>query len=159
MKHPSNALAGATFASRAIAVTADAVSQIREDWRQARAAQADLLAMGMPRVNLLFSGKAAVIENVLEALFPHLREPIGRWRPGEQLLLPPPALIGTMIFQDIDGMPPYDQSRLADWLEGAAGRTQVVSTSSASLFPHVETGHFLDTLYYRLNTICMDLND
>jgi hypothetical protein len=140
-------------------MTADSVSQIREDWRQARAAHADLLAIGMPRVNVLVSGKDAVIENLLEALFPHLREPIGRWRPGEQLLLPPPVLIGTMIFQDIDGMPLDDQHHLADWLEGAAGRTQVVTTSATPLYPHVEAGRFLDSLYYRLNTVCVDLND
>jgi hypothetical protein len=166
MKSLSNALAGAPFAGSANPdavnpgpVMAETVSQIREDWRQARAAHGELVAMGMPRVNLLLSGRDTIIENLLEALLPHLREPIGRWQPGEQLLLPPPTLIGTMIFQDIDGMPMADQNRLVVWLDEAAGRTQVVTTTRSPLYNRVEAGDFLETLYYRLNTLCLDLSD
>ena len=132
------------------------VSHVRDEWRVARAAHADLARMGMPRVNLLLTGTDGAIENVIETLLPNFREPIGRWCPGEQLLLPPAALIGTMILQDIGEMPQDDQRRLLGWLEGAAGRTQVVSTTAESLLPCVESGGFIDTLYYRLNVVCVD---
>jgi DNA-binding NtrC family response regulator len=33
----------------------------------------------------------------------------------------------------------------------------VVSTSPAPLIPRVHSGLFIDTLYYRLNTVCVDV--
>jgi len=137
------------------------ISQLREDWRVARSAHAELARLGMPRLgmppsNVLVTGSGEVVENLLDMLLPDLREPIGRWRPGEQLLLPPPALIGTMIFQEIGGMPYDDQCRLFNWLTGAAGRTHVFSTTSAPLLKAVERGEFLEALYYRLNVIALD---
>jgi hypothetical protein len=152
MKNSSNVFAGATPLSE----PSETVSRLREDWRIARAAHAELVRLGMPRVNLLLTGPDGVLEYLLDALLPDLREPVGRWCPGEQLLLPPPPLIGTMIFQDVGEMPDDDQQRLLSWLNGAAGRTQVVSTTSASLLPLVEAGDFIAALYYRLNIICVD---
>jgi hypothetical protein len=132
------------------------VSQLREEWRVARGAHAELLLMGMPRVNLLVTGADGVIDTVLESLTPDLREPVGRWRPGDQLLLPPPPLIRTMILRDVDEMPHDDQQHLLEWLDQAAGRTQIVSTSSRPLLARVEDGAFDETLYYRLNVVCVD---
>jgi transcriptional regulator of acetoin/glycerol metabolism len=50
-----------------------------------------------------------------------------------------------------------EQIRLLEWLALAAGRTQVISTSVAPLFPRVQAGSFIDTLYYRLNTVYVDV--
>ena len=47
---------------------------------------------------------------------------------------------------------------LLDWLEAAAGRMQVVSTTPATLLPHVQAGAFIEQLYYRLNTVCVDMS-
>ena len=132
------------------------ISQLREDWRVARSAHAELARLGMPRSNVLVTGSEDVVENLLDILLPDLREPIGRWRPGEQLLLPPPILIGTMVFQEIGEMPHHDQYQLFNWLTIAAGRTQVLSTSSEPLVKAVECGDFLEGLYYRLNVIALD---
>src|SRR5918998_5682894 len=109
--------------------SSDTVSRLREEWRVARGAHAELVQLGMPRVSLLLTGPDGVIEYLLDALFPDLREPIGRWSPGDRLLLPPPALVGTMVFQDVGAMPPLEQRRLLDWLTEASGRTQVISTT------------------------------
>ena len=38
---------------------------------------------------------------------------------------------------------------LCDWLEATAGRTRVVSTTRQPLFPLLEAGTFVETLYYR----------
>jgi hypothetical protein len=135
--------------------SADTVSRLREEWRVARSAHAELLHLGMPRVNLLLTGRDGVIEYLLDALLPDLREPIGRWSPGDRLLLPPSALVGTMIFQDISAMSFDDQRRLMDWLT-TASKTQVISTSPVSLMRQVEAGKFIEALYYRLNIISID---
>lgn len=134
----------------------DTVSRLREDWRVARAAHAELVRLGTPRVNLLLTGPDGVLEYFLDALVPDLREPVGRWCPGDQLLLPPPPLIGTMIVQDVGAMTQNEQQRLLEWLTGASGRTQVVSTTPKCLLPLVEAGAFSADLYYRLNIVCID---
>ena len=152
MKDPSKAYAGATQVGGPL----DGVSQISE-WRLAKAAHHDLRAMGMPRVNLLFIGKENVLRQVLETLFLDLRGPIFSWSPGEPLILPPAALIGTVILHDVGGLPIEDQRRLLKWIEHATGRTQVISTTSTSLLSQVQAGGFIDTLYYRLNTVCLDV--
>jgi hypothetical protein len=152
MKNFTNVFAGAMSLSE----SSEKVSQLREDWRVARAAHAELVRLGFPRVNVLLTGPDGVLDYLLDALLPDLREPVGRWCPGEQLLLPPPALIGTMIFQDVGEMPYEDQRRLLEWLNGAAGRTQVISTTEASLLPLIEAGDFIAALYYRLNIVCLD---
>ena len=61
------------------------------------------------------------------------------------------------MLHDTGSLPADDQLRLLDWLERAEGRTQVVSTSSTPLLPLVHSGRFIDTLYYRLNTVCVDV--
>jgi hypothetical protein len=152
MNQFSNAFAGVATVSE----SAETVSRLREEWRVARVAHAELVRLGLPRVNLLLTGPDGVLDYFLDALLPDLREPVGRWCPGEQLLLPPPALIGTMIFQDVGMMPNGDQQRLLDWLTGASGRTQVVSTTPTCLLPQVEAGTFSAALYYRLNIIRVD---
>jgi Sigma-54 interaction domain len=132
------------------------VSRLREEWRVARAAHAELVHLGMPRVNMLLTGPDGVIEYLLDALLPDMREPIGRWCPGDRLLLPPPALVGTMVFQDIGAMPSSDQRQLLEWLTDAAGRTQVISITRAKLVRLVEAGQFIEDLYYRLNIVSID---
>jgi hypothetical protein len=62
-----------------------------------------------------------------------------------------------MILQDIGALGHTDQLSLLDWLERAAGRTQVVSTTSTPLWPLIQAGAFIDSLYYRLNTVCVDV--
>ncbi len=128
-----------------------------DHWRLARAAHVDLLLMGMPRVNLLLIAPDGVVRFVLESLLLDLHEPIVRWRPGDRLALPSPDESGTLVLHETSALPADDQLRLLDWLERAEGRTQVVSTSSTALLPHVHAGRFIDTLYYRLNTVCVDV--
>jgi transcriptional regulator of acetoin/glycerol metabolism len=48
---------------------------------------------------------------------------------------------------------------LFEWLDSTSSGTQVVSTASAPLLPLVEAGAFDDALYYRLNTVYVDLSE
>ena len=111
----------------------------------------------MPRVTPLLSDLEGAIENVLDRLLPDLSEPIVSWCPGNRLVLPPVAHAKTLILHDVGSLVFEDQTRLLEWLERADGRTQVVSTCATSLLPLVHTGMFNATLYYRLNTVCVDL--
>ena len=132
-------------------------TKLPDHWRMARAAHVDLLLMGMPRVNLLLIAADGVVRYVIESLLLDLQEPIARRKPGEHLTLPSPSDGGTLVIHDVGSLSADDQLRLLDWLERAEGRTQVVSTSSTPLLPRVASGTFIDTLYYRLNTVCVDV--
>jgi sigma-54-interacting transcriptional regulator len=136
----------------------DRLSQLREDWRLARTAHMDMQLMRLPRVNLLLRGSETVVENVIDMLRPTLHAPLGCWRSGERLVLPPPSQAGTMILRNVGALSTDDQQRLLKWLDLSAGRTQVVSTVMSSLLSRIESGAFLDTLYYRLNTVCVNLS-
>ena len=108
------------------------------------------------RVNLLLMGQADVVQPMVEALAARFHQPVGTWSPGERLVLPPAERTGTMVINDVGALGLQDQIQLLEWLSSAAGRTQVVSTTSSPLLPRVQSGKFIDTLYYRLNTFCVD---
>ena len=135
----------------------DCLSRLREDWRVARVAYSDLELMRVPRANVLLRGPEGIVQNVLDMLMPTLRAPIDVWRPGERLALPSAAQTGTIILREIGRLTRDDQSRLLSWLDEAIGRTQVVSTTAWPLLSRVHSGGFIDTLYYRLNTVCVNL--
>jgi DNA-binding NtrC family response regulator len=63
-------------------------------------------------------------------------------------------MVGALILRDVDALVHADQRRLLDWL-GNAVAVKVISTATASLLPRIARGGFLDSLYYRLNTICI----
>lgn len=135
----------------------DRVSHLPEHWRLARAAHVDLLLMGVPRVNLILIAPEGVVRYVLESDLLDLRAPVVQWSPGEALDLRPFDRIGTLILHDLGNLPRRDQLALLEWLERADGRVQVVGTSATPLLPRVTGGEFIDTLYYRLNTVCVDV--
>jgi DNA-binding NtrC family response regulator len=44
-------------------------------------------------------------------------------------------------------------------MTGAGANVQIVSISESQLFPRVSQKAFLDDLYYRLNMVCVALDD
>lgn len=153
MENPSKAFAGASDAPG----SREHFSQLPDDWRLARAAHEDLRRMGMPRVNVLLVGAGGMTRNVVGMLLRDRDEPIASWSPGERLLLPSVARGGTVVLHEVGTLAPDDQLHLLDWLEHAVARTQVISTTSRPLLPQVQNGAFIERLFYRLNTICLDV--
>ncbi len=119
----------------------------------------DLRLARTVRANVLLIDRDSIIQSLLKVLLQDLREPVASWSPGETLVLPEVAWTRTMLLHDVGALPHVDQWRLLSWLDRAAGRTQVVSTTRTPLLPRVQTGAFLDTLYYRLNTVCVDVTN
>lgn len=120
--------------------------QLPEDWQLARTA----------RLNLLLIHRGRPIENLLQMIAGDLPKPVTTWQPGDRLTLPTFGRSGTMVLRDVGDLTRDDQMRLLKWLERAGGETQVVSTTQTPLLPRVQAGRFDDTLYYRLNTVCVD---
>lgn len=136
----------------------DRVSQLREEWRLTRAVLMELQQMGKPKGNLLLTGMDIVIKNILQVLMPDLRNPVSTWRPGQRLVLPSATKAGTLILHDVGDLPREDQRRLLEWtLTG--NRTQVVSTTRVPLQTRVQAGAFMETLYYRLNSVSVNVTE
>jgi hypothetical protein len=142
MESLSHAPTGATRVTRSVGYE----SLRPDDWRLAKRAG----------LNLLIIHRDGIAGDVLDLLLPDLNPPITNWRPGQCLVLPPVTCAGTVVLEDVGALAQDDQYRLLDWLETTQGRAQVVSTTPEPLLPSVISGRFLDTLYYRLNTVCVE---
>jgi hypothetical protein len=133
------------------------VLQIREEWRLAREAHKDLQVAGMPRTNLLLVGSPGAARIVMEMLWLELREPILTWRPGQPLDLPSLGRASTLVLHDVSELTKDEQQQMLQWLDEMGSRIRVVSTTRTSLLPQLKSGAFDDALYYRLNTVCVDI--
>jgi hypothetical protein len=109
------------------------------------------------RLSVFLVGPENTTRAFLDALRAHFHEPVAEVHSREPLVLPNAEHTGTLLLKDIDALHTDDQQRLAEWLAHSAGRTQVISTSSAPVLPMIVAGEFAERLYYRLNTIYVDL--
>jgi hypothetical protein len=116
-----------------------------EDW-------ARLLA---PYPTLLLVAPAAAADRILEVVIPHLRKPIhvkdciravSDWPEG-----------GTLILRNVNALDAQHQAAMLRWLDESRDDTQVVSIAWAPVYPRVETGGFLEGLYYRLNVVTLSV--
>jgi len=108
------------------------------------------------RVNLLLTGPDDLTDAFVKALRPPLQGPVVILRGGEPFALPS-APVGTLFLADVGALTCEEQRRLYEWLDENSSGTQVISLSAASLLPMVAAGSFLEGLYYRLNTIYIEI--
>jgi hypothetical protein len=107
-------------------------------------------------VNTLLIGPTAKVDALIAALLPQLESPVAHWWPTESQPLPR-LTSGTLILHDVAAIPPERQAWFSARL-GALGRpVRVISTSETRVWPLVQRGAFLASLYYRLNVLCLDL--
>ena len=103
--------------------------------------------------NMLVSGPRDATSAFLLSVTPHLRAPV-RGSLAGHALLSLPAESGTLMLRDVDGLDDDQQRRLLRWLdEPQNSHTQVISIAATELYTAVQTGAFLEPLYYRLNVI------
>ena len=129
------------------------------DQQHARMAHDELRAMGMPRVNLHVVGRFGIARNLVGLLVQDRQELVTSWTPGEPLALPVLGARALLVLNEVDQLAHEDQLRLLEWMNGTVGESQVITTTSTSLLPKVNTGIFLEALFYRLNTVCLDVDD
>jgi hypothetical protein len=122
------------------------------------AAASDMTIARATRANLLVAGPDHLVSNVVNLVAPETRSDVTIQARDGRLQLPPAASRpATVVIRDVDELSAVEQRRLLEWLDAAHTRTQVISTSSVPLLPRVEERRFNETLFYRLNTIYIDL--
>jgi hypothetical protein len=111
-------------------------------------------ALRASHVNLLIIGPDDESVPLFNSLLPYLRTPLREWS-GTL----PSAQPGTLVLRDVSALPSADQAMLIDWLNEQGTSVQVVSLDRQPVFPLVEQGVFLSTLYYRLNIVSVMAED
>jgi hypothetical protein len=104
--------------------------------------------------NLLLIGAGAVTDKFLAPLIPSLAAPIVYLDAAHPAL--PATPVGTLIVRNVAHLTPPHQAQFLAWLD-ARTQTAVIAVSATPLFPHVRRGAFSDPLYYRLNTVVVEL--
>jgi hypothetical protein len=115
----------------------------------------DAHALLATRANLLLSGAEAATAQVLRSLRPELRQPV--WETSAAPFSLPSTPVGTLIVRRAAGLAAADQVRLLHWVRDHQPQVQVVTITPRPLFPMVMRGSFLETLYYSLNTVYLEL--
>ncbi len=111
------------------------------------------------KANLLLVGREPVVLSLVSLLLPEPNAGATVRRQDGRLLLPSASSRGgAVVVRDVDALTREEQRSLIDWLDSASTRTQVISTASVPLLPLVETCQFNDALYYRLNTVYIDVS-
>lgn len=105
------------------------------------------------RIPVFLTGPIPATRGFIDRLGPRLVPPVVHVACGEGVALGELNLAGTVVLHDVDKLALADQRGVLKWLEAAAGRIQVVSTSSRPVVPLILSRGFLDTLYYRLNAV------
>ena len=108
-------------------------------------------------LNLLVMGTDDAVAMFVASLWPYFLAPRVARRRGEQLqLLSASGPSSTILVHDLHTLTRREQDALNRWMNVGNG-TRVVSTTTQSLLPAMETGAFNDELYYRLNLLTFDL--
>jgi len=109
------------------------------------------------RPNILVIGRAEFLASAVSALVVELPGPVSYLPPNA----PPPAGDdGTemLVVPDVSSLSQDRQREWVRWLSDADVRhPQIIATSEVPLYPLVKSDQFSGVLYYRLNTILLDM--
>ncbi len=153
MENRSNAVVAA--GSRPATASASPLRKHRQIVRSAP--RRDLQVGSMPRTNVLVVGTPEATRIVVDMLRLDLRGPVVRWRAGQPLELPVPDGAATVVLENVARLTNDEQFRMLRWLDEVRGKIRVVSTTGVPVWPRVQSGEFNEVLYYRLNTVFVDV--
>lgn len=119
----------------------------------------DLRLVVAYQFNAQFVGPDEASRALIDSLRQHFAAPLIEIEvhAHEGLMLPVAGHVRTLVCYHITMLGAAEQHRLMGWLDHAVGRTQVISTASMPILPLVDAGRFNEALYYRLNTLHLDL--
>jgi len=118
----------------------------------------DIALARTTRANVLVVGPDQAVSNALALIVVDVERAVVLDRASERLRLPSPARpVQTVIIRNVDALSEGEQQELLDWLMVCRSFSRIVATSSRSLVSMLDTDEFSATLYYRLNTVFVDM--
>jgi sigma-54-interacting transcriptional regulator len=128
---------------------------VSNDWLSVHT---DVNLARISKANLLIVGTERLVLSLVSSVTDDLNSDVMiRCRDGLLPLPPASSQSGIVVLRDVEALKPEEQFALLNWVDSARKRRQVISTASAPLLPLVEAGAFDAALYYRLNTVYIDL--
>ena len=107
-------------------------------------------------VNGLVVGPLPLTLAAVAAIDNTLQQPVVWWTPDEVRDVPE-FTSGTLIVRDVSRLDSLQQERLACWIGAHSPQLQVLALSRAPLFDDVANGRFSAALYYRINTVVVEV--
>jgi hypothetical protein len=107
--------------------------------------------------NVLVTGETAATQAFLHTIRPTLRAPVCCVTASSVAATRPDA--GAIVMHDIKSLTRAEQQELLEWLEEAVVNRpmQIVTITESGLFAEIESGRFLDGLYYLLSTVSFEV--
>jgi hypothetical protein len=118
----------------------------------------DWAAIMEAQPNVLICGESMFIDSFLGVLSGHCVPPLRRIAHSGALGLLSNIEEGTVVLENADRYTVEDQKMVLDWIAYTAAGIQVITTTGTPLFDLVEQGQFLDALFYRINTVYLELS-
>lgn len=108
------------------------------------------------RPNILVIGRSDFVESTVSALVAELPGPVAYLRPNASP--PADADVQMLVVPEVASLSADRQREWLTWLNDLdARRPQIVATSDVPVYPLVRRDQFSGVLYYRLNTILLDV--
>ncbi len=110
----------------------------------------------MGGANTLIQGAKADLDECVSAITPFCPPPVVTL---EDPVVNTLATIkdGSVVLEHVARYSLEEQRAILSWLDGDGSGVRLIATTSERLFDLVQGGQFIDTLYYRLNVIFIDL--
>jgi hypothetical protein len=127
----------------------DTPDQIRSshyaEWSILRASSLNALLIGAPHLTAVAVGMLAR----------GARSPIVRWNPAQWDI--PAMIAGTLVIDDVECLDKSQQEELSRWIGVRGSAVRVLALARAPLFAQVTDGRFSAALYYRINTVTVEM--
>jgi len=106
------------------------------------------------RPSVLLIGADHDTDRVMQLITASGHDAIASWPEAASATLPASPL--TLLVRNVAAFDATEQQRLHHWLDERSGSARVIATSPIRLYELVESGQFFDSLYYRLNVVCLE---
>jgi Sigma-54 interaction domain len=116
------------------------------------------VAIREAKPNVLICGEPMFVDSFLGLLAGHCASPIRRISHSGALGALSGIEDGTVVLENAEQYKESEQRAVLDWLANTDAAIQLITTTGKPLFDLVEQGQFLDSLFYRINTIYLELS-
>jgi hypothetical protein len=104
---------------------------------------------------VLLIGAEPDTDRAIQSITAQGQDAIAAWPDASAAPLPP-ATPFTLLVRNAASLDAHEQERLHHWLGERSGAVRVIATSPVPLYGLVERHQFLESLYYRLNVVCLE---
>ena len=128
----------------------------RQFMKTSSARQSEWTILRTSPVNGLLVGSPDLTAAAVAEMEQNLRQPLVWWSPDQGIDLPD-LTVGTLVIRDVDDLNVRQQEQLSRWIALHAPSVQVLALAREPLFESVADGRFSAALYYRINTVVVEV--